>query len=95
MRWRTAIFKAAAITVAAFLIAFGAIAVQAALGFDGKCGGLMPFLAAAQPCTLGEYVWSSVSFSFVIFFFVYWYVALSFAAIVLAVTLIRERKSHD
>ena len=89
------IFKSAALIAGAFLIAGAVIAVQAALQFDSKCGGLIPFLAAAQPCTLWQYVWSGVSFTFAVFFREYWFVALSFAAIVLVVALIRERAAHD
>jgi hypothetical protein len=94
MRWRIAILKAAAITLGVFLIVFGLVAVQAARQFDGKCGGLFPFLGEPQPCSLAQYVWSDVSFTFGVFFYVFWYVALAFVAIVLAVILIRERRNR-
>src|SRR6476620_1731062 len=90
MRWRIATFRAIAITVAAFLIAGCVIVVQTALRFDGTCGGLIPFLAAAQPCTFGKYVWSNVSFTFAVLVQEFWSIGLSFAAIVFIGSVIFE-----
>jgi hypothetical protein len=91
MRWRRVIFRAVAVTLAAFLIVVGAIAVQAVIAFDGKCGGFMPFLAAARPCTLWEYVQYSLSLTFAVLFQEILLIGLSVAAVVLAGSAIFER----
>lgn len=82
MRWRLATFRAAAVTLAVFLSAACVIVVQAALRFEGRCGGLMPFLSAERSCTLWQYVWSSVSLTFAVLLMEYWSVGLLFVAIV-------------
>ena len=82
MRWRIATFRAVAVSTAVFLIAGCVIVVQAALRFDGRCGGLIPFLAATQPCTRWQYVWSDVSFTFEVLLREYWFIGLLFAGIV-------------
>lgn len=91
MRWRIATFRSIVAVAAAFLIAVSVVAVQAALRFDGTCGGLIPFLSAAQPCTVWQYVWSNVSFTFAVFFEEYWLIALSTAGLVFIGAAIVER----
>ena len=91
MRWRIAAFRAVAITVVAFLFVVCVVTIQVALQFDGMCGGYMPFLSAAQPCTLSQYVWSSVSLTFLVFFHEYWLIGLFFVGIVLIGSGIFER----
>ena len=81
MKWRIVTFRAVAVTVVAFL-AVCVIAIHAALQFEGMCGGWMPFLSAAQPCTLSQYVWSSVSLTFLVVFHEYWLIGLFFVGIV-------------
>ena len=82
MRWRITIVRAVAATVVAFLTLASVVTIEAALQFDGKCGGFMPFLAAAQPCTLPRYVWSSVSFTTAVLFHEFWWIGLLFAGVV-------------
>jgi hypothetical protein len=77
--------------VAAFLMAACAIVVNAALRFDGTCGGLIPFLGAAQPCTRWQYVFSSVSFTFAVLFQEYWFVGLFFVGFAFLGSVIFER----
>jgi hypothetical protein len=91
MRWRIATLRAAAISVAAFLIAGCVSVLQAALRFDGTCGGLIPFLAAAQRCTRWQYVWSDVSFTFEVLLREYWVIGLLFVGIVFVGSAIFER----
>jgi hypothetical protein len=96
MKWRAVIFRAVAVTVVAFLFAVCAIGIYAALQFDGKCGGWMPFLSAAQPCTLSQFVWSSLSLTFLVLLHEYWLIGLLFVGIVLVGSGIFERlRSHQ
>ena len=96
MDWRIIIFRAVVVAVAAFLFAICVVAVQAVFQFDGKCGGLIPFLSAAQPCTLSQYVWSSLSFTVAVFFQEYWLIGLVFAGMVVVGSVIFERlRSHQ
>jgi hypothetical protein len=91
MRWQTATVRAIAVSVAVFLLAACAIVVDAALRFDGKCGGFMPFLAAAQPCTLWQYLYSSVSFTLVVLFQEYWFVGLFLVGLAFLGSVVLER----
>jgi hypothetical protein len=74
-----------------------AIVIDTSLRFDGTCGGLIPFLGAAQPCTLWQYVFSSVSFTFAVLFQEYWLVVLFFVGLVVLGSAIfdRFRSRHD
>jgi hypothetical protein len=81
VNWRIATIRAIAIAVFAFLLAGCLVTVQAALQFNGRCGGVIPFLSAPQPCTLAQHVWDSVSFTFAVFFHEFWWIALLFAGI--------------
>ena len=91
MRWRIVTFRAIAVAVVAFLFVVCVAAIYAALQFDGMCGGFMPFLSAAQPCTLSQYVWSSVSLTFLVLFHEYWLIGLFFIGIVFIGSGIFER----
>jgi len=96
MRWRIVTFRAIAVAVVAFLFVVCVAAIYAALQFDGMCGGFMPFLSAAQPCTLSQYVWSSVSLTFLVLFHEYWLIGLLFVGIVFVGSGIFERlRSHQ
>ncbi len=54
------------------------IAIFIALHFDGKCGGLMPFLSGPRDCTLFEYIISYTLFTTVLILGYYWYWILIF-----------------
>ena len=96
MRWRIVTFRAIAVAVVAFLFVVCVATIYAALQFDGMCGGFMPFLSAAQPCTLSQYVWSSVSLTFLVLFHEYWLIGLLFAGIAFIGSAIFERlRSHQ
>lgn len=82
MAWRSATFRAAAITVVAFLVATGAFAIQIAIGFDGKCGGWLPALSGARPCTLWEYVWSNLTLTWLVILHEYWMIVLAATGVV-------------
>jgi hypothetical protein len=96
MSWRAVIFRAVVVTLVVFVFFACAIAIYAALQFDGKCGGWMPFLSAAQPCTLSQYVWSSLSLTFLVLLHEYWLIGLLFIGIVFVGSGIIERlRSHQ
>ena len=91
MRWYTVILRTVAVSVAACLIAVCVIVVEAVLRYNGTCGGLIPFLAAAQPCTLWQYVWSDLSFTVEVFLREFGGVGLLLAGIVFIGSAIYER----
>jgi len=68
-----------------------AIVIEIAIRFDGTCGGLIPFLAAAQPCTRWQYVSSNVWFTFAVLFQEYWLVVLFFVGVVFLGSAIFDR----
>jgi hypothetical protein len=43
-----------------------------AFTYDGKCGGLIPWLAGPKPCSFWEYVSGSSSATFIIVWLAYW-----------------------
>jgi hypothetical protein len=83
--------RAIAVLLAALLMAACAIVIDTAIRFDGRCGGLIPSLAAAQPCTLWQYVSANVSFTFAVLFREYWLVVLSLVGLVFLGSAIFER----
>jgi hypothetical protein len=58
--------------LAAPLLALAVVAVLLALSYDGKCGGFLPWLASAKPCTLAEYVLNNVTLLALITWFEFW-----------------------
>lgn len=57
------------------LLALGAlVVVVVAANYDGKCGGLIPFLSGPRECTFLEYITSEVPFTFAVLFYCYWYI---------------------
>jgi len=91
MRWRIATVRAIAVLVTALLVVTCVIVADAALRFEGTCGGLMPFLAAAQPCTRWQYVSANVSFTFAVMFQEYWLIGLVVVGLVFAGSVLVER----
>jgi len=77
--------------VAAFVMAACVSVVDAALRYDGTCGGLMPFLGSPQPCTRWQYVSSSVSFTFAVMFHEYWHIGLVVVALLFVGSVLVER----
>jgi hypothetical protein len=47
------------------------------LSYDGKCGGFMPWLAGARPCSLLTYVTGNVALLAALLGFTYWPIALA------------------
>lgn len=35
-------------------------------GYNGVCGGLLPFLSGSNPCTFFEYIWPNLNFTFAV-----------------------------
>jgi hypothetical protein len=78
-------------TVVALLLATCVIAIQIAIGFDGKCGGWLPALSGARPCTVWEYVWSNLSFTWLVILHEYWMIVLAAAGVVFTGSVLFER----
>ena len=91
MRWQITTVRAIAVLAAAFLMAACATVIDAVVRFDGTCGGLIPFLAAAQPCTRWQYVSADISFTFAVLLQEYWPVVLFFVGLVFLGSAVFER----
>ena len=90
MRWSVAIIRVVVVVAALFFLGGLALGPEAAFHFNGKCGGLIPFLSAPQPCTLSEYLWSSVSFSMQILLYEFWGWLLLIVIVMLASSMAIE-----
>ena len=71
------IFVAAVIPVLALAVS----AVWLMLSYDGTCGGLMPWLAAAKPCPRIQYVRGMLSAIIVIVWTAYWPIILGWLGV--------------
>jgi hypothetical protein len=68
--------------------------VQIASSYDGKCGGLMPFLAGPRPCSIWEYVSGAVLLSISILLGTYWPLVLALLVIPPSVGYLLDRRVH-
>jgi hypothetical protein len=92
MRWYATIRRALVLIVALAAAVVCVFMLDAASQFDGSCGGFMPFLAAPRPCTLSQYLWSSIGFSASLLLGEYWGWVVLVVALVLCTSLAIERR---
>jgi len=81
-----------AIAVLSFF-AIGSV-VQIAFSYDGKCGGLIPFLAGPRPCSFLEYVSGGVLLSISILWGTYWPLVLVLLVVPASVGYLLDRRVH-
>jgi hypothetical protein len=79
---------------------FGASILWSVYSYNGECGGFLPWLASAKPCTMKEYVVGNFWLLVIIIFDVYWPLAILAMALPIAIGLIRYRidrqnNNHD
>jgi hypothetical protein len=72
-----------------------AIIVQLALRYDGKCGGLFPFLAGPRPCSLWEHVRDSALLGIAILWIEYWPIVLALLVVPVGVGYVLDRRSRN
>ncbi len=82
------------IALALPFVAMGALAVLLAFTYDGTCGGLMPWLAAARKCTLAEYLSGFIALLALIAVKDYWPALLALLALPIAVGHVLDRRRH-
>ena len=78
--------------LAAPLLVLIAYAVLMTFSYDGKCGGFMPWLASAKPCTLGEYVLNNVTLLALIAWFEFWPFVILILALPVGIGYILDRR---
>jgi len=70
--WQKGLLISSALLFLNFLYLF----VSLSLGYDGKCGGLLPFLAGSHECSFFEYLQQAFSFSFIIILVEFWWIII-------------------
>jgi hypothetical protein len=59
--------------------------IHTAISYDGTCGGLLPFMGTARPCSLLEYLQNDLSFALAVILAEFWW---GIAAILLIPSLV-------
>ena len=67
---------------------------QIAFSYDGKCGGLMPFLAGPRPCSFWEYLSGTAVLTIAILWGTYWPHVLGLLVVPTAVGYLLDRRAH-
>ena len=68
------------------------LVAESALSYQGKCGGLMPFLAGPRPCSFWEYASASLEFTALVLWDAYWPLIVLLLLIPPAVGYLLDRK---
>jgi hypothetical protein len=72
------------------IFAFGAISLM--FSYDGKCGGFLPWLAAARQCTLADYVVGNLSLFALIVWIEYWPIVIALLALPIGIGYLLDRR---
>jgi hypothetical protein len=64
------------------------------LSYDGKCGGFLPSLAGAKPCTLAEYVVGNASLLALIVWTEYWPFIIALLVLAVGIGYALDRRSE-
>jgi hypothetical protein len=72
-RTRNGCLRGVLIGLAVILLGLLYAIVNAAASYNGKCGGLIPFLSAAAPCSFWEWFFSDLSFTLSIALYEFWW----------------------
>jgi hypothetical protein len=81
---------------AAAVLSFFAVVsvVQIAFSYDGKCGGLMPFLAGPRPCSFWQYVSGGILLSISILLGTYWPLVVALLVVPTSVGFLLDIRVH-
>jgi hypothetical protein len=89
--WRRGVYLACGICLciaSVFLVRIGA-------SYDGNCGGFLPWLAGARPCSFWEYMAGTVLLVTVVLGATYWPVILALLVLALVGVWIARRRQGD
>ena len=81
------------VAVSVPLIALIVSTVWLALSYDGRCGGMMSWLAAAKPCARAEYVAGTLSLLTLIVLTEYWPFVLAWFGVPVAIGYLLDRSA--
>jgi hypothetical protein len=59
--------------------------IDMAIGYDGTCGGVLPFMGTSRPCSLFEYLHHDLSFALAVILTEFWW---GIAAVLLIPSLV-------
>jgi hypothetical protein len=79
--------------LAAPLLALIAVAVILAISYDGSCGGFLPWLAAAKPCSFVDYVFGNLTLLALIFWVEFWPIIIVVLALPVGVGYMLDRRT--
>ena len=80
--------------LAALVLVVVAIIIQLALAYEGKCGGLFPFLAGPRPCSFWEHIRESALLAIALLWIEYWPVALALLVVPTCVGYVLDRRTR-
>ncbi len=80
------------VALAAPLAVLMAGAVMLTFSYDGKCGGFLPWLAAAKSCTLADYLSGNLLLLALIVWTEYWPLVLALLALPIGIGYILDRR---
>jgi hypothetical protein len=92
MARRRLLFWGISVAVAVPMVALIATTVWLMLSYDGTCGGMMSWLAAARPCALVQYVLGTLSVIIVIVWISYWPIILGWVGLAVCIGYLLERR---
>jgi len=85
------VWRGIAAGVAIVFIAAALITLDVALGYDGNCGGFIPFTGEPSDCTFTEYMALNLHFTFGVIIRTYWYVIVTIFVLPTVVSLLLHR----
>jgi hypothetical protein len=77
------------ISIAIPIFFFGASILWSVYSYNGECGGYLPWLASAKPCSMKEYVAGNFWLLVAIVFDVYWPIVIAAMGLPIMIGLIR------
>jgi hypothetical protein len=78
------------------ILAVGSILIilDIAVGYNGKCGGFLPWLAGPKPCSFWEYVSGNSLMTFTILWISYWPIILTLIIFLVSIGLFLDKQAE-
>jgi hypothetical protein len=83
------------VPIAILIVTSIIIILNIAFSYDGKCGGLLPWLAGSKPCSLWEYVSGNTLAVFAVLWISYWPFALALLLISTLIGFFLDRQNQS
>ena len=80
------------VALAAPVVVLMAGAALLTFSFDGNCGGFLPWLAAAKPCTLADYLSGNLALLALIVWTEYWPLVIALLALPIGIGYVLDRR---